>query len=361
MQPTMSNEYLIHRYLSEELSLEEEKYLFDALSESEELRSELSTQLRLQQETQKDLPKVSIPPTVTKAIFNSLGFTAPLHTGVKFSVAGRQLFTITTAKMSTVFSVAAILIALTTFAYMVIDRSERSDNTLSESTNKAIDLPVPSDSKSGGSFLTAEKPVATENRRHESASVKTGYLAENPTSFIAEHAKVIPNEPIKAYFDIGKFSSVDYLTQAKIIGVADAGKIYCSEDGGKSWTLQESKTSNDLFGVNFFDTERGVIVGANGTALVTPNAGRDWENVETKTKVNLITVRYATRDTIYACGAQGAILRSTTGGRDWSMLQSGTTASLFKIRFTNGSNGIVSGEHGVTFQTHDAGLTWEKK
>jgi photosystem II stability/assembly factor-like uncharacterized protein len=124
---------------------------------------------------------------------------------------------------------------------------------------------------------------------------------------------------------------------------------------------RESKTSNDLYGVNFVDTSRGVIVGANGTVLITPNAGREWEKVATNVQVNLITVRYATHDTVYACGAQGTILRSISGGKDWTVLESNTTANLFKIRFTNGANGIVSGEREIKLQTHNAGLSWEIK
>jgi hypothetical protein len=358
MQPTMSNEQLIHQYLSGELSQEAEKQLFDAISGSEELRNELSLQLRLQQEAQKDLRTVSVPSATTKAIFTSLGFNAPLSPAVKFSPA--RFFT---PRMSTVLSVAALTIALATFAYMIIDDFGHNDNVAAPSVSLQESLTQQQSNSSNidnhSSIIEAAEPIAST--KSPTPASRVSHSVTGQASHTTEHVRVIPNEPIKAYFDIGKFSSVDYLTQMKIIGVADAGKIYCSEDGGKSWILQDSKTSNDLFGVNFIDTARGVVVGANGTALITPNAGREWEKVTTNTKVNLITVRYATRDTVYACGAEGAILRSTSGGKEWTILDSKTTANLFKIRFTNGSIGTISGERGIALQTRDAGITWEIK
>jgi hypothetical protein len=356
----MSNEYLIHRYLSGELSPEDERQLFDALAESEELRSELSLQLSLQHETQKDLHTVTVPPATTKAIFSSLGFNAPLSRSNTLSFrAGRRMFT---PRTSTIFSTLALIVALASFAYMVTEGSDEPD-----AFPRSVSV-VSVDPGQSVSLSREELPLITEAPEQRSDVIhpelplaKSDPTSEHTSPGIEHRPRVIPNEPIKAYFDIGKFSSVDYLTQKKIIGVADGGKIYCSEDGGKSWVMQDSKTSHDLFGVNFVDTAHGVIVGANGTILVTPNAGRTWEMIEARTKVNQITVRYATPDTVYACGSEGMILRSTTGGREWHLLESGITASLFKIRFSNGSNGTVSGERGITLQTHDAGLTWEIK
>ena len=169
------------------------------------------------------------------------------------------------------------------------------------------------------------------------------------------------HETIKASKDLGKFSSVDYLTNSKIIGVTNSGKIFFSDDGGLLWTAQRSNSSRDLFGVHFIDSVHGVIVGAKGTILLTANSGRNWKSVGRNTDANLFSVRYITYDTLFACGAQSAILRSTDGGLLWQKLESGTTGSLIKIKFDNGSMGTISGEHGILLQTMDGGSSWQKK
>ncbi|MEP7234666.1 MAG: YCF48-related protein [Ignavibacteriota bacterium] len=349
----MSYQKLIHDYLSGDISAEEEKQLFDNISTHPEWQEEFALQLRMEQSAQKFISTVPIPAATTSSIFASLGFGVPPNLK---HVNTRNVF----SQLSThsILSGISLIVALFCLGYVLLKPATNAPSDVPSKIEPAVSDAIPDSKKN----IEQDKSVTTSETSHSAlATLKhVKSLQKEKTESEVNRAE-IPNEPIKAYFDIEKFSSVDYLTQMKIIGVADEGKIYCSEDGGKSWILQTSRTSSDLFGVNFTDTVQGIVVGARGTILFTADAGRDWKPILSGTKANLITVRYATHDTVFACGAQGTIMRSIDGGTAWQGLQSGTSASLFKIHFDNGTNGIVSGEHGLTLQTHDAGASWLPK
>ncbi|MCC6508002.1 MAG: hypothetical protein IT423_02770, partial [Pirellulaceae bacterium] len=72
----------------------------------------------------------------------------------------------------------------------------------------------------------------------------------------------------------------------RVWAVGDRGLILASSDGGRTWATQYSGTSLNLYGVSFWDENRGVIVGGTvqplsqtsvGIVLVTENAGQSWQ------------------------------------------------------------------------------------
>jgi hypothetical protein len=353
----MSYEKRIHDYLSGELSAQEERELFDLLSEHPEWREELTLQMKMQQAAQKDISSVVVPTSVTSAIFSSLSFTSPEQSSANSKMASGNIlgqkvisrfgiFTLTTASAA-IIAVGCLVYMLATSSYKEPTRVGPPASRSAPATQIQTTIPPTPEVPAAHSMAKSGQPVFA-------VAKKDGSNQSIPT-------RVIANEPMKVYLDIGRFSSVDYLTQHKIIGVADEGKIYRSDDGGRSWVIQLSGTSNDVFGVNFIDTTRGIIVGAKGTILATNDAGHEWHKIKSGVEANLITVRYATPDTVYACGAQGIIMRSTSSGEHWQQLESGTKANLFKIRFDNGLNGFISGEHNLTLETHNGGASWLPK
>jgi hypothetical protein len=356
----MSYQKQIHDYLNGDLTPDEEKQLFDELSSNPALREELAMQIKLQQTVQKDMAANAISPTTTAAIFSALNFTVPAK-NIHSSLLHRFGFTSKSFGLNAMISGLALATALGCLIYILLRSStpevpittqKFSTNILKESVPSI--LPSISDRNNiTASLHEADQMGSKKQTRQASSSLRTS--SENT------YHRMIPNEPMKVYFDIGKFSSVDYLTPTKIIGVADGGMIYYSDNGGKSWIIQTSGTSSDLSGINFIDTARGIIVGSHGTILLTDNAGNEWHPKRSGINANLISIRYATRDTVFACGTQGTILRSTTSGESWEKMESGTRLNLFKLFFENGSNGFATGEHGITLETHNAGASWGAK
>lgn len=352
----MSYEKRIHDYLAGDLSPDEERRLFDDLSAHPEWRQELTAQLKIEQAAQKDLGTIAVPTAATAAIFSSLNFAAPDQTVAHERTSAAALSESNILSRFGLFAMVSTVSAIIAVGCLVYMLFRTSETTIAPVVTTPVQAPQTIDNRG------VQRSNGNQTQAIESPSSVSSMpvVKENAPSSPAA-VKVIPNEPMRVYFDIGRFSSVDYLTQQKIIGVADEGKIYCSEDGGKSWAIQTSGTSSDLFGVHFIDTLHGIAVGANGTILRTDNAGKEWQKMSSGTAVQLATVRYATSDTVYACGAQGTIVRSTSSGRQWQQLQSGTTANLFKIRFQTGSVGTVGGEHNLTLETSNAGATWHSK
>src|SRR5436305_10551406 len=56
----------------------------------------------------------------------------------------------------------------------------------------------------------------------------------------------------------------------------DNGTIVRTTDGGNSWVIQSSGSTNALYGVSFTDVNHGTAVGASGTVLKTTDGGNTW-------------------------------------------------------------------------------------
>ncbi|MDP4199545.1 MAG: hypothetical protein Q8922_03235 [Bacteroidota bacterium] len=350
---------IIHHYLAGDATHDQEEQLFTGLADHPEWREELQLQLKIHEAAQRDLPSLTVPPAARSAIFSRLGFN---QTSGIMHLGAMRLFGLPLPAMAGVGLLvlgAGAYLAFTSIAFKSEGQPAQSIPSPMQSVTPAQAMqpspPIENGSQSQVQGASKTSAIAAEPRSTSNAKVQ-----EDPSlGRLAPRGPEIPNEPVTSYVDPGKFSSVSYLTPEKIIGVADAGKIFCSENGGKTWVLQTSMTQADLSGVHFIDLAAGVAVGAHGTILLTSDEGREWKTIPSMTTANLATVRYVTRDTLYACGEKGTLLRSTNGGAAWTLLKTGTTANLFRMRFENGSIGEVHGEGGISLMTQDAGATWK--
>ncbi len=86
------------------------------------------------------------------------------------------------------------------------------------------------------------------------------------------------------------------------------------------WVELETGTTALLRGVHFLNDEYGVVVGDNGTILLTQNAGQDWENIGGTINEDLTSILIWNRDTLLVSGQSAgrqATFLSTNGGMDW--------------------------------------------
>lgn len=119
----------------------------------------------------------------------------------------------------------------------------------------------------------------------------------------------------------------------RLFAVGDRGLILASTDGGRNWQPQSSLTSLNLYGVAFFDEQRGVAVGGTvqplsrssvGIVLVTADGGKSWQTIAVSAKAALPRLTGVSIDerTIRAWGdyssAHGsAVFESLDQGRSW--------------------------------------------
>jgi len=164
--------------------------------------------------------------------------------------------------------------------------------------------------------------------------------------------------------------------------VGEDGIILRTENGGTTWTLQNSGTTNNLYSVNFLVANTGWAVGQNGTILNTNNGGSNWisQNSGTSNDLHACHVAYVPSTDIDSpqldrgiiiigvVGKAGTILWSINEGINWMPQNSGTTNNLYSIHYPVGIKGSVPfaqattgwavGQNGTILKTTNSGTNW---
>src|SRR5208283_954319 len=95
---------------------------------------------------------------------------------------------------------------------------------------------------------------------------------------------------------------------------------------------------NTLSGVSFTDASTGTAVGDAGTILRTTNGGTSWTIQPSGTTNNLFGISFTGTSAGTAVGQYGAIFRTTNGGASWTPQTSGTTYDLYGVSFIDANN-----------------------
>lgn len=153
-----------------------------------------------------------------------------------------------------------------------------------------------------------------------------------------------------------QISAIEPLGDSKLWAVSYE-KILFSSDGGSSWYVLDSASSN-LEDLQFRGSSRGWAVGQNGLILRTFDAGNTWQQASSSVSENLRAVHFPTDQTGWAVGSNGVILRSLDGGQTWQQQPSGTSSYLKGVHFLNDEEGWVVGNDGVILHTENGGDDW---
>ena len=147
----------------------------------------------------------------------------------------------------------------------------------------------------------------------------------------------------------------------RLFAVGDRGLILSSTDGGRSWQAQNSLTSLNLYGVAFFDEQRGIAVGGTvqplsqsslGIVLVTIDGGKSWQSITSSLKASLprLTGVSLVQRTVrvwgdYSSAHGSGIFESHDQGRSWQPV----AAPL------NHLQAVATQQHGMTLGLDRAG------
>jgi photosystem II stability/assembly factor-like uncharacterized protein len=162
-----------------------------------------------------------------------------------------------------------------------------------------------------------------------------------------------------------------------------AGVIYRSIDGGKTWTRQESKTSQTLFDIVSFDEMHGIVCGQAGTVLKTRDGGKTWESMETPRALALFKMSFADTNIGCAVGDRAYVIYTSDGGVTWqegavspfetisgsndeqSSEEAGSSSSeppreyiLYGVSLADAKIGYAVGEFSIVLKTTDGGRNW---
>src|SRR5882724_11201549 len=125
--------------------------------------------------------------------------------------------------------------------------------------------------------------------------------------------------------------------------VGEYGTIVRTTDGGNSWTVQASGTTQTLWAVSFTDANNGTAVGEGGTIVRTTDSGNHWVTQPSGTTLQFRGVSFSDSNNGAAVGEGGTILRTTNGGNSWSPQSSGTGNTLFGVSFIDTNTGTAVG------------------
>jgi photosystem II stability/assembly factor-like uncharacterized protein len=160
---------------------------------------------------------------------------------------------------------------------------------------------------------------------------------------------------------------------------ASAAKILRTADGGATWSVVLSHTSN-LQCMDFFDGTSGVAGGggAGKCDLFYTNDGTTWTKATAPTfpagytRTDIRGMHMFSKDVVYGIGwgslvgAQATIhIKSVDGGKTWSYLAQAdankTFDNMYDIYFKDADNGLAIGggtKSAILLQTQDAGANW---
>ena len=113
-----------------------------------------------------------------------------------------------------------------------------------------------------------------------------------------------------------------------------------------------------LLAISFVNTMRGWVVGSGGTIMRTDNGGASWTAQNSGVTVTLVDVFFLNTDKGWIVGESGTVLHTTNGGDTWIPQQSNVVEYLNSIYFKTPNEGWAVGNMGVIVHTIDGGATW---
>ena len=151
---------------------------------------------------------------------------------------------------------------------------------------------------------------------------------------------------------------LDFFDQNLGVVVGEQGRVFRTTDGGNNWTLIQLPTDKTLRGVKFLNQTRVYIVGESGEVYRSTNSGQTWAKQSVGSAVNLNSLYFPNADTGYVAAADGRILRTFNSGNNWAFVNTGQSNGLNGVYFSNPKNGYAVGAQGTILRTTDAGQSW---
>ncbi len=134
-----------------------------------------------------------------------------------------------------------------------------------------------------------------------------------------------------------------------------------TDNGGKSWSRINVPSKNELYHLDFANSNRGWIVGDLGLILITNDGGLNWQIQNSKTRKALYNVDFRDSNNGFAVGADGTILRTESSGELWEVVKTSFPSTFLRVNFASDKEGWIVGHKGAVLRTSDNGRTWVKQ
>jgi photosystem II stability/assembly factor-like uncharacterized protein len=212
----------------------------------------------------------------------------------------------------------------------------------------------------GASWRRAAAPAAPLLTAVDFVDAKNGWAVGHDTTILATHdGGETWAKQFSAPAEQRPLLAVLFLDATKGIAVGAYGAYYETADAGKSWNarkiIAEDRHFNAIVKVS---DHHLLIVGEEGTILVSADDGREWTKVPSPYKGSLFGAVVAADGSVVACGLRGRIYRSSDAGRTWVQVDDATAATLMGgTRLPDGTI-VLAGTAGTALVSRDNGRSF---
>ncbi len=222
------------------------------------------------------------------------------------------------------------------------------------------------DGKDNTSLIDSSYSVITRVDIGPNISLNSGFIDENFGGFVVGDSGIIINFT-------GSVSNLEFLNKNTELNLnkvykQSSGRVYIIGEKSILLKYEMGKSSienrilqddNSFFGIDFWNDEVGIIVGADGLILRTNDSGISWTRANSGSNDDLFDVKFLNDQRILCVGMKGIILGSNNSGIKWERVDCPTEKYLKSIDFKNDKYGIVVGGSGTILNSHDNGESWE--
>ncbi len=127
----------------------------------------------------------------------------------------------------------------------------------------------------------------------------------------------------------------------------EAGSLYRSTDGGRSWQKLTRPYVGSFFGVLSLSGSSLLVYGMRGHVFRSDDGGDSWKQLDVGVNSSLEGGHRQAGGNIYLAGHDGVILRSTSQGNSFSPLQLSNRRNYAALSSCSNGDLIVVGESGV--------------
>jgi photosystem II stability/assembly factor-like uncharacterized protein len=140
--------------------------------------------------------------------------------------------------------------------------------------------------------------------------------------------------------------------ETPIHGAGKIGGIIHTKDGGNTWELQKTDLpeGNYFMGIHFVDHDYGWVVDERGNIVASEDGGASWSRQDSGVTSRLLGVRFQDPSLGWVVGDGGVLLETEDGGQSWKPQDSGSSGALRRLAIRPGGTPWAVGDGGVLLE-----------
>lgn len=142
--------------------------------------------------------------------------------------------------------------------------------------------------------------------------------------------------------------------------------IFCGSDGlvGKlnvesyNYSIMSNVHSTDYLDIKFLNSNKIILVGIDGSILISENAGKDWSREKLSNNYLKKIAIHPNKSQILVSAGGGAIFSSIDGGKSWTQIQLNITSPVNDFYIFDLKNYYAISSSGDIIYSTDGGSSW---